>query len=143
MTPVIVTGLEPVRVNVAALVDSIRRPDCGGLVVFEGTTRSPSEGREVLRLEYEVWEQRARRQLREIAERTAAEFGLGGAVAVHRVGVVPIGETSVVCAAAAPHRPEAFAAGRALIDRVKAECAIWKKEFFAGGEAWAGLGGRE
>lgn len=141
MTPVVVTGLEPGPLDVGALVDRIRRPDCGGLVVFEGSTRSPSEGREVLRLEYEAWERRARAQLRAIAEEVAAEHGLGGVVAVHRVGLVPIGETSVVVAASAPHRAEAFAAARTVIDRVKGECAIWKKEVFVDGAAWAGIPG--
>jgi molybdopterin synthase catalytic subunit len=83
--------------------------------------------------------ERAARQIRAFAEEAVTRYGLGGVVAVHRTGVVPIGEPSVVVAAAAPHRPEAFEAARALIDRVKDEAAIWKKEVFADGEAWVGL----
>jgi molybdopterin synthase catalytic subunit len=137
--PIVVTGLGVEPLDVRALTDRIRRPDCGAVVVFEGTTRSPSEGRDVLRLEYEAYEERAARQIREFAEEAVARYGLGGVVAVHRTGVVPIGEPSVIVAAAAPHRPEAFEAARALIDRVKDEAAIWKKEIFADGEAWVGL----
>lgn len=137
--PVVVTGLQDAPLDVAALVARIRRAGCGGLVVFEGSTRSPSEGRHVERLEYEAWGERASAQLRAFAEETAARHSLGGIVAVHRTGVVPIGEPSVVVAAAAPHRAEAFAAARELIDRIKSEAAVWKKEIFAGGESWVGI----
>lgn len=136
---IVVTGLSAEPLDVPSLVARIRRPECGAIVVFEGTTRSPSEGREVVRLEYEAYEARAERQLRAFAEEVGERYGCAGVVAVHRTGVVPIGEPSVVVAAASPHRPEAFAAARELIDRVKAEAAIWKKEIFADGEAWAGI----
>jgi molybdopterin synthase catalytic subunit len=137
--PVVITGISPEPIDVAGLVARIRRPDCGGLVVFEGTTRSPSEGRAVLRLDYEAFDKRAIAQLDSFAREAAERWGLGGAIAVHRVGVVPIGEPSVVVAASAKHRAEAFEAARWLIDTVKAEAAIWKKEIFADGEAWVGL----
>jgi molybdopterin synthase catalytic subunit len=139
--PVIVTGLEHEPLDVNALVQGIRRPDCGGLVVFEGTARAQSEGRTVLRLEYEAYERRAIPQLRALAEEVAARFSLGGVVAVHRVGVVEVCQPAVVVAAAATHRAEAFAAAQQLIDRTKSEVAIWKKEVFAQGHAsWVGSG---
>jgi molybdopterin synthase catalytic subunit len=136
--PVVVTGLTDRPVDVSGLVDRIRRPDCGGVVVFEGSTRSPSEGKTVLQLEYEAYEDRARKQLDELAQEAASRWGLGGVLAIHRTGLVPIGETSVLVAAAAPHRAEAFEAARWLIDTLKAEVAIWKKEIFEGGGAWVG-----
>lgn len=138
--PVIVSGLEHGPLDVAGLVQAIRRPDCGGLVVFEGTARAESEGRTVLRLEYEAYERRALPQLRALAEDVAARFALGGVVAVHRVGVVDVCEPAVVVAAAAAHRGEAFAAAQELIDRTKSEVAIWKKEVFAQGrDSWVGV----
>lgn len=134
----IVTGLSAEPLDTRALCDRIRRDDCGALVVFEGTTRSPSGGREVLRLEYEAYTALAERRLRELAEEAAERFGAPGVVAMHRVGIVPVGEASVVVACAAPHRAGAFEAARWLIDTLKAEVAIWKREHFAGGEsAWA------
>lgn len=137
--PVIITGIEHGRLDAAALVQAIRRPDCGGLVVFEGTARAESDGRAVVRLEYEAYERMALAQLRSLAEAVSARHGLGGAVAVHRVGTVEVCEPAVVVAAAAAHRSEAFAAARELIDRVKAEVAIWKKEVFAHDPAaWVG-----
>lgn len=136
----VVAGLEHRRLDVAALVDAVRRPDCGGLVVFEGTVRGQSEGRPVVRLEYEAFERRALAQLRALAEDTARRHELGGVVAVHRVGAVPVGEPAVVVAAAAAHRGPAFDGASELIDRVKAEVAIWKKEVFTHDHpAWVGM----
>jgi molybdopterin synthase catalytic subunit len=139
MTPIIVTDLTHERIDAGAVVAQIRREDCGGLASFEGSTRSPSDGRVVVELSYEAYEERARTQLSGLAAEAAERWGLGGVVAVHRVGVVPPGEPSVLVAASAPHREQAFAAARWLIDTVKAEVAIWKKEIFEDGEAWVGV----
>jgi len=139
--PTIVTALSEGPLDVVSLIRQIWRADCGAVVTFEGTTRSPNEGREVKSLEYEAYEGRAQKQLRELAEEATAQFGLGGVVAVHRTGAVPIGQPSVVVAVAAAHRAEAFEGARWLIDRIKADVAIWKKEIFADGEAWVGAEG--
>jgi molybdopterin synthase catalytic subunit len=136
LAPVIVAGLEADPLDVGALVDSVRRDDCGGIVVFEGTVRSPNHGHEVLALEYEAWEERAPEQLRIFAEDVAREHGLGGALAVHRTGRVGVGEVAVVVVAVSVHRDVAFTAASALIDRVKAEGWIWKKELRSDGEIW-------
>jgi molybdopterin synthase catalytic subunit len=136
---IIVTALSEGPLDVVALIRQIWRADCGAVVTFEGTTRSPNEGRDVKSLEYEAYEDRARTQLHELAEDAAARFGLGGVVAVHRTGPVAIGEPSVVVACASAHRGEAFEGARWLIDRIKADVAIWKKEIFADGEAWVGV----
>jgi molybdopterin synthase catalytic subunit len=139
--PTIVTALKEGPLDVVALIRQIWRADCGAVVTFEGTTRSPNEGRAVKSLEYEAYEKRAEKQLRALAGEAATKFGLGGIVAVHRTGSVPIGEPSVVVAVAAAHRAEAFEGARWLIDRVKADVAIWKKEIFADGEVWVGVEG--
>ena len=139
--PTIVTALSEGPLDVVSLIRQIWRADCGAVVTFEGTTRSPNEGREVKSLEYEAYEGRDQKQLRELAEEATAQFGLGGVVAVHRTGAVPIGQPSVVVAVAAAHRAEAFEGARWLIDRIKADVAIWKKEIFADGEAWVGAEG--
>lgn len=139
MNPIVVTAVTADAIDVAATVARIRRPECGGLVAFEGSTRSPSGGRHVRRLEYEAWTERAEEQLRRIAEEAAATYALGGVVAVHRTGVVPIGEPSVLVAASSAHRAQAFEAARWLIDTIKEQAAIWKKEIFDDGEAWVGV----
>ncbi len=139
MTPVVVTGLSAEPIDAAALVARIRRADCGGLVVFEGSTRSPSQGRDVTSLEYEAYEERATAQLDALAREAAARYELGGVVAVHRTGPVPIGQPSVIVAASAGHRAEAFQAARWLIDTIKEQAAIWKKEVFQDGAEWVGV----
>jgi molybdopterin adenylyltransferase len=133
-----VTGLRDTPLDARALVDAIRRPDCGGLVSFEGTARSPSEGRDIQFLEYDAYRVLAEKQLAAIAREAAQRCGLRGVVAVHRVGRILPGETIVICAAAAPHRDAAFEGARYLIERIKAEAAIWKKEVFTEGSRWVG-----
>jgi molybdopterin synthase catalytic subunit len=137
--PIIVTGIVDGPIDAATYVAKIRRTDCGGLAVFEGSTRSPSDGKVVVQLEYEAWHERASQQLAEIGAEAVRRWDLGGAVAVHSSGVVPIGASSVVVAASAGHRDAAFAAARWMIDTLKAEAAIWKKEVFDDGEAWVGI----
>lgn len=133
---VAVGNLSRDTLDVASLVDSVRRDDCGGVVVFEGTVRSPNHGHDVLALEYEAWEDKAPEQLERFAREVAAEHGLGAALAVHRVGRVEVGEPAVVVVAVAVHRGAAFAAAEELINRVKSESWIWKKELRVGGEVW-------
>ena len=94
---------------------------------FEGVTR------EVPRLEYEAYAEMALERLRAIAAEEAARHGLCAVALEHRTGSVALGEPSVIVAASAPHRGEAFAGARALIDRVKAEAPIWKVEVTAAG----------
>jgi MoaE-MoaD fusion protein len=91
-------------------------------VLFEGVTR------EVAELDYEAYVEMAEPRLASIAEEEAARHGLCAVAVEHRVGRVPLGEPSVIVAVSAPHRGEAFAGARAVIDRVKAEAPIWKVE---------------
>ena len=133
---VVVAGLESEPLDVRALVDSVRRDDAGGLVVFEGTVRTPNHGHEVLALEYEAWEDKVPAQLEAFAREAAEEHGLRAALAVHRIGRVEVGEAAVVIVAVGVHRDAVFVGARALIDRVKDEAWIWKKELRVGGEVW-------
>ena len=125
--------------SVEAAFDAVRRSDCGGTALFVGTTRSPSEGRVVDVLEYEAYEAVAGPAMRALAEAALARHGLGAVYLAHRVGIVPEAEPSVVVAAAAPHRVEAFAGARELIDELKRTVPIWKKERWAGGGRWVGV----
>ena len=114
-----VTG-EPL--DVAAVSAAVRDPRAGAVVVFEGVTR------DVGALDYEAYAEMALDKLRAIGEQEAKRHGLCAVALEHRVGTVPLSEPSVLVAASAPHRGEAFAGARALIDRVKAEAPIWKVE---------------
>jgi molybdopterin synthase catalytic subunit len=118
----------PDALDVAALAAAVRDPAAGGVVLFEGVTR------EVPELDYEAYVEMAEEKLRAIGEEVAAVHGLCAVALEHRVGTVPRSEPSVIVAASAPHRGEAFAGARALIDRVKAEAPIWKVEVSESGE---------
>jgi molybdopterin synthase catalytic subunit len=130
LVPPVSGGSGPVRrirvtgdpLDVAALSAAVRDARAGAVVLFEGVTR------EVPQLEYEAYVEMAVPKLEEIATEEAERHGLCAVAIEHRTGLVPLGEPSVIVAASAPHRGEAFAGGRALIDRVKAEAPIWKIE---------------
>jgi molybdopterin synthase catalytic subunit len=113
--------------DLTALAAAVRDPSAGAVVLFEGVTR------EVPELDYEAYVEMAEERLRAIGEEVAAAHGLSAVALEHRVGTVPLSEPSVIVAAAAPHRGEAFDGARALIDRVKAEAPIWKVEVDAAG----------
>ncbi|MDQ6650263.1 MAG: molybdenum cofactor biosynthesis protein MoaE [Actinomycetota bacterium] len=118
----------------AAVVD--RR--AGGIAVFVGAVREQDGGRAVATLGYSAHPS-AEAVLRTVAETVAAELPVCALAVVHRVGELAIGELAVVVAASAPHRDQAFAAARRLIDDVKDQVPIWKQQEFVDGEQeWVG-----
>ena len=126
-----------------ALVAEAMDPSCGGLGVFVGTVRRSAAGESespVEALEYEAHPSLAPAALQDIAQRAQEKWQLERVVAVHRTGSCPLGEPTVVVACAAPHRAEALDACRWMIDTIKAEVPIWKKELYADGSAWVGAG---
>jgi len=127
---------EPLSVD--EVVDAVRDPAAGGLVVFVGTVRDNDSDRAVDRLDYEAHPQ-AEDKLREVAEAVAARHPAVAIAATHRVGSLAIGDIAVVVGASCPHRAEAFAAARELIDELKATVPIWKHQLFSDGEEeWVG-----
>lgn len=121
-------------------VAAVAGPDTGGVVTFTGLVRRQSQGREVERLEYEAYREMAEKVLSRLCDEIEREMA-GVRIAVeHRVGALVVGDAAVVIAAAAPHRAEAFAACRAMIDRLKERAPIWKKETGPDGAEWVGLG---
>lgn len=127
-SPSIHVALSAEPIDPIALMHGWQRDDCGGAVTFIGTVRSPSQGRDVDCLIYEAYERLAVPQMQAIAEQVSTTHEVRAVTVVHRIGRVRVGEPAVVVAAAAPHRAAAFAAAETLIDRVKAEVAIWKDE---------------
>jgi molybdopterin converting factor subunit 1 len=113
--------------DLALVAAAVRDPRAGAVVCFEGVTRA------VEALDYEAYAEMAQEKLRAIGEQEAARHGLSAVALVHRTGRVPLSEPSVIVAASAPHRGDAFAGARALIDRVKAEAPIWKVELTPAG----------
>ncbi len=113
-------------------------PSCGAVVVFTGTARDHSEGRQDVRvLEYEAYESQVVPKLEALAEAVRKKWPeLGRIAMIHRIGVVPISEAAVVIAASSPHREVAFAAASYAIDTLKQTVPIWKKETWATGQSW-------
>lgn len=121
-------------------VAAVNARHMGGIVTFTGVVRHRNLGREVERLEYEAYVEMAEKVSREICEEIEGEID-GVRIAVeHRIGKLVVGDIAVVIAAAAPHRAEAFAACRAMIDRLKERVPIWKKEIGPDGAEWIGMG---
>ncbi len=118
----------------AAVVD----PRAGAVVLFLGVVRDNARGRRVDHLVYEAYETLARRELEKIAAAVAARWPVTRVAITHRTGHLGVGETSVAVAVSAPHRGEAFEAGRYAIDTLKQTVPIWKKEVWEGGAAWVG-----
>jgi len=126
--PWVSVSAEPLSLD--ALAARVRDPRAGAVVTFSGVTR------DVERLEYEAYAEMATQRMEAIAAEAVERHGLCAAAVEHRVGEVPLSEPSVIVAASAPHRGEAFAGAREIIDRVKAEAPIWKKEIDGGEERW-------
>jgi molybdopterin synthase catalytic subunit len=116
----------------------VTRPDCGAVVVFGGTVRDHAEGRPgVVELEYEAYAGQVESRLATIANEARSRWpGVGRVALWHRTGILAVTECSVVVAASAAHRGDAFEAARFCIDTLKTTVPIWKRERWAGGEAW-------
>jgi molybdopterin synthase catalytic subunit len=124
--------------DVGEVTAAVSDPAAGGLAVFVGTVRDHDGGQDVSRLEYSAHPS-AEERLAEVAAEVAAEYDVVAVAAVHRVGVLGIGDLAVVSAVSAAHRGTAFEASRALIDRLKERVPIWKHQVFAdGSEEWVG-----
>jgi len=143
-TVALVTLLRLVAIRADALsVDevlaAVADDRAGGTAVFIGTVRDRDGDRSVVRLDYSA-HPRAEDAIRKVALAVAADFPAVALAAVHRVGELSVGDLAVIVAASCPHRGEAFAAARRLIDEVKATVPIWKHQVFAdGGEEWVGM----
>ena len=122
-----VTG-EPLSLE--ALARMVVRPAAGAVVTFQGTTREVDE------LTYEAYREMAEERIAAIVSEAIERHGLEAAAAEHRVGPVPLGEASVAVAVSAAHRAEAFAGAREIIDRIKEEAPIWKKEVEGARQRW-------
>ena len=123
--------LDPERVT-----SQVRKDTNGAVVTFLGTTRNNFEGKRVITLEYEAFEEMALKKLEEIRQELISEFGIEDMAISHRIGRVDIGQISLVVAVASPHRKEAFLACHKAVDRLKETVPIWKKEVYEDGSRW-------
>ena len=122
-----------------ALRDAVMTPASGACVVFEGVVRDHHEGHAVLRLQYEAYEEMATLQLATVARETLSAFADREVYDVaihHRIGMLEVGETSLLVVASAAHRQDAFEAALRTVDRVKETVPVWKKEWGPDGAQW-------
>ena len=132
------TAIRETPLSVDEVVDAVRSPLAGGLVVFVGTVRDNDGGRSVERLGYSA-HPTAEAELERVATVAAQRFPAVAVAATHRVGDLAIGDVAVVVAVSCPHRAEAFEAARWLIDELKATVPIWKEQVFDDGTTeWVG-----
>ena len=123
--------LDPGRV-----VEHVRRDDAGAIALFYGVVRDHNRGRKVTYLEYDAYQEMATKVMQRIADEVKERFNVAETAIQHRTGRLEIGETSLLVAVSSAHRKEAFEACHALVDRLKEEVPIWKKEVFEGGAEW-------
>jgi molybdopterin converting factor subunit 1 len=124
-------------IDTHALLASLKQPDDGAAVVFEGVVRNHTRGRRTLYLDYEAYPEMALKQMELLAQQALSKFSIRDVALAHRLGRLQIGETSVAIVVASAHRTAAFEACRWLIDTLKRTVPIWKKEYFEDGAAWA------
>jgi MoaE-MoaD fusion protein len=125
------------KIDTPSLLEKIKSPADGAVLVFEGIVRDNSRGRRVRFLDYEAYEEMALKSMTRLVQQVRSRFAVREVVIVHRLGRLQIGETSVLIAVTSAHRACAFDACRWLIDTLKRTVPIWKKEYFEDGAVWA------
>lgn len=136
-------GLTDAELPIGAMYEWCVQPNCGAVVLFSGTVRNHAVDAngivrgDVSHLEYEAYDEMVVPKLEQITAECRVRWAeLGRIALVHRVGRLALGESSVVAAVSAPHRPEAFAAARFAIDALKVSVPVWKREEWDGGADW-------
>ncbi|MGC8515065.1 MAG: molybdenum cofactor biosynthesis protein MoaE [Thermoplasmata archaeon] len=124
---------DPLSIDSLALIQG--RGNSGALVFFEGIVRRRTGDVEIESLFYESYKEMAESSMLGILQQAGKRYSLIDAVAIHRIGQIMPGEPSVLVAAWAEHRDDAFRACREIIDQIKSNVPIWKKDIFAGGKS--------
>jgi molybdopterin synthase catalytic subunit len=132
--------LQDAPLSLAQVEALVSHPGAGAVVSFRGTVRDHTLGREVVRLEYEVYPSMAQAKLEQVVQEVEARWEGSRCAIVHRFGVLSVGEDAVVIAVSHPHRAAAFEGCRHAIERIKEVVPIWKKEVGPDGASWVGLG---
>ena len=132
-------GVREEPLSVDEVFAAVTDPGAGGIALFVGTVREQDGGRGVTGLGYTAHPS-VLDDLRAVAEEVVAAHPVRALAAVHRVGDLAVGDLAVVVGVSCPHRGDAFAAARMLIDELKSRVPIWKHQLFDdGGEEWVGL----
>jgi len=116
------------KIDSAKILESVQSNDAGAVVLFLGTTREFTRGRQTQSLDYECYPEMAEKKLAELEGQARRRWPVVESAIVHRLGHLELGEASIAIAVSSPHRQDAFEAGKWLIDTVKEVVPIWKKE---------------
>lgn len=131
------------EINTDKMLASVRSAEAGASLLFVGTTRKMSGGRETQRLEYDCYRPMATANLKEICEKAISKFELIACQITHRLGIVELGQISIAVAVSSAHRGAAFDASKWIMDSVKKSVPIWKKEHWTDGASeWVHHGTR-
>ena len=122
--------------SVDEALERLRSRGMGALVIFVGVVRDSSRGKAVERIEIQVYEEMARRQLEEIREEAIDRFGVEEIAIIHRYGSLEVSDNIMMIAVGGGHRPEAFDACRWVLETIKEKVPIWKKEITPEGDFW-------
>ncbi|QDS98554.1 molybdenum cofactor biosynthesis protein MoaE [Adhaeretor mobilis] len=124
-------------IDTTALLADVQHEEAGAVVLFLGTTRKFTAGRETIELYYDAYQEMATQELERLEQEARERWSLVECAIVHRLGLVPLKEASVAVAVSSAHRGEAFEAGKWLIDTLKEHVPIWKQEHWAdGSQEW-------
>lgn len=127
---------EHTPIDISKYINYVSAPQAGAIATFFGTTRDTFEGKQVVELRYEAYVPMAIKCMRSICSSARSTWNLHSVSVAHRLGPVPVGETSVFIAVSSVHRADALEACKFVIDEVKASVPIWKKEVYSNGEVW-------
>lgn len=130
------TSITHKSIDLQSVIEAVQSPKCGAIDVFIGTVREQTQGKKVVRLDFEAYEPMALKEMQKIIDRAGEQWPVEKMAIVHRVGSLAIGEVAVVIAVSTPHRAASFAACQFAIDTLKETVPIWKKEIFEDGEVW-------
>ena len=126
--------ITPNEINTQALLESVSSPTCGAAVLFVGTTRQFTDGRETEKLAYECYQPMAIAKLNELRDAAMKKWEIENCSIVHRIGVVEIEAASIAVAVSSRHRVACFEAASWIMDRLKKDVPIWKQEHWADGD---------
>lgn len=124
------------KIDIQAVIAAAGDDKAGAIDVFIGTVRNNSLSKNVVKLEYETYDTMAINKMNALIAEAKTRWPIEKVAIVHRKGVLEIGDVAVAIAVSTPHRAESFAACQWIIDNLKIEVPIWKKEFYADGAVW-------
>ncbi len=123
-------------IDASKIIEDTGSESDGSILCFIGRARNRSRERDVLYLEYEIYESMAAREMDKIVTKAMSGWTLSHCTVIHRFGPVKIGEASILISVSSPHRNESYMASRYIIDKIKEKVPIWKKEFYSDGSVW-------